>query len=155
MKVERRDILKGLVAGTAGALALGFGTRVHARSNSPAERTFAKKPKYPVEPTTVTRIGDILFVSGIGCYEGERTIENHTTVVMKKLHKILEENGSHINRSLRCTAWIDDIANYGPMNRVYGPLGPNGSRGTRSCMAVPKGNLPGNTMLLVDCIARI
>jgi 2-iminobutanoate/2-iminopropanoate deaminase len=151
MKVKRRDILKQALAGTAGIALIASGCK----TQTGAAAHVASKQSYPVEPVAVTKFGNLLFVSGIGCYEGERTIQNHTKVVMTKLHKILEENGSHINKSLRCTAWIDDINNYGPMNAVYGPLGPNGSRGTRSCMTAPKDSLPGKSLLIVDCIARI
>jgi 2-iminobutanoate/2-iminopropanoate deaminase len=150
MKAGRRDVLKAFVTGAAG---FAFAQKANAKVTHSAAAS--KKPKYPVERTKFTKMGNLVFISGIGCYEGERTIENHTKVVMRDLKKALEEAGSSMSKINRCTAWIDDIENYNAMTKFYSAAMPNGQRGTRSCMAVSKGNLPGNSMVIVDAIARI
>jgi enamine deaminase RidA (YjgF/YER057c/UK114 family) len=154
MKAKRRDVLKAFVAGAAGIAGVAFVNKAHAKAVHSVTEAF-KKSKYPVEPAKFTKMGNLVFVSGIGCYEGERTIENHTKVVMRDLKKALEEAGSSMSKIKRCTAWIDDIENFALMTKLYSAAMPNGQRGTRSCMAVSKGDLPGNSMLIVDAIAYI
>src|SRR3954469_20624879 len=106
----RRDFFKTLVAGGAGIVGMGFADKANAKVTHTIASS--KKPKYPVERTKFTKLGNQVFIFGIGCYEGERTIENHTKVVMRDLKKALEEAGSSMSKIHRCTAWIDDIANF-------------------------------------------
>jgi 2-iminobutanoate/2-iminopropanoate deaminase len=154
MKTNRRTMIKGLVAGAAGVAGLGLVKKAKAKAVYAA----AKKSKYPDEPTKFTKIGNVIFASGFVClpHEGERTLANHVKVSMGKLEAALKEAGSGLDKVYRITAWIDDIANYRPLDVPYRTAFPGGQRrGSRSCMAVPKGNIPGNSMCAFDAIAYI
>jgi 2-iminobutanoate/2-iminopropanoate deaminase len=154
MKTNRRAVIKGLMAGAAGMAIVGSGCKTQAGAAYGA----AKSKSYPDEPTTFTRVGNVIFASGFVCLpnEGPRTLENHVAVAMGKLEAALKEAGSGLDKVYRITAWIDDIANYSPLNGPYGKAFPGGRRtGSRSCMAVPKGSIPGNSMVAFDAIAHV
>jgi 2-iminobutanoate/2-iminopropanoate deaminase len=96
-----------------------------------------------------------LFISGIGCHEGPNTIQNHAEVVMRDLKKAIEAAGSSMDKVLRCVAYIDDIANYEGMNKVYDAAWPKGKMPARTCIAVAKGGIPGTSLCEVDAICYI
>lgn len=157
MKTKRRDVLKAFIAGAAGIVSLGFTKNTNAKVvHSIGESTIKKA--YPEEPVKFTKLGNLVFASGFVClpHEGPRTLENHTKVAMGKLEAALKEAGSGLDKLHRITAWIDDPANYFPLNAPYASAFPEGKRrGNRSCMAVSPGNIPGNSMVAFDAIAHI
>jgi len=160
MKANRRDVLKAFAAGAAGIATMGFARKAKAKTNAKAVHMYAaaKKGKYPDEPVKFTKIGNLIFASGFYCLpsEGPRTLENHVAVSMGKLQAALAEAGSSLDKVYRITAWIDDIKNYNPLGGPYGKAFPSGSRkGSRSCMAVVPGTIPGNSMCCFDAIAHI
>src|SRR3546814_124032 len=157
MKTKRRDMLKVLAVGAVGVAGVGFSTRANGKAVRSAERSASKKTAYPDEPTKFTKIGNLVFASGFFCLpnEGPRTLENHTKVAMGKLEAALKEAGSGLDKVYRITAWIDDIANYRPLGDPYAAAFPGGKRmGSRSCMAVNPGTLPGNSMVAFDAVAH-
>ncbi|SKB31310.1 RidA family protein [Daejeonella lutea] len=157
MKTQRRDILKAFAAGIVGIAGLGFANKVKADAVHITGES-AIKNRYPEEPVKFTKLGNLIFASGFIClpHEGPRTLENHTKVAMGKLEAALKEAGSSLDKLHRVTAWIDDPANYFPLNAPYAAAFPGGRRkGNRSCMAVSPGNIPGNSMVAFDAIARV
>lgn len=157
MKTKRRDVLKAFVAGVAGIAGIGFATKTNAKAIHSTGESIGRKA-YPEEPVKFTKLGNLVFASGFVClpHEGPRTLENHTKVAMGKLEAALKEAGSSLDKLHRVTAWIDDPANYFPLNAPYAAAFPGGRRkGNRSCMAVSPGNIPGNSMVAFDAIARV
>ena len=155
MKAKRRDVLKAFVAGIAGIAGIAFTTETNAKALHSAGES---KKAYPEEPVKFTKLGNLVFASGFVClpHEGPRTLENHTKVAMGKLEAALKEAGSGLDKLHRVTAWIDDPANYFPLNAPYAAAFPGGRRrGNRSCMAVSPGNIPGNSMVAFDAIAHM
>jgi enamine deaminase RidA (YjgF/YER057c/UK114 family) len=156
MKTNRRAILKGLVAGAAGVA--GIAGMAGCSNKTSAASLGSSGGKYPDEPTKFTKLGNLVFASGFVCLpnEGPRTLENHTKVAMGKLEAALKEAGSDLTKVYRITAWIDDIKNYSPLNGPYAAAFPGGRRvGSRSCMAVTQGSIPGNSMVAFDAIAHV
>ncbi len=71
------------------------------------------------------RVGDLVFVSGqlaIKPAEGnnpEGTIEEQTEQVFANLKAILEEAGSSLERLVKTTVYLTDLAEFAGMNEVY------------------------------------
>jgi 2-iminobutanoate/2-iminopropanoate deaminase len=156
MKAKRRDVLKAFVAGAAGVA--GIASMAACSNKTSAASMSSKGGKYPDEPTKFTKLGNLVFASGFVCLpnEGPRTLENHTKVAMGKLEAALKEAGSDLTKVYRITAWIDDIKNYNPLGAPYAAAFPGGKRvGARSCMAVTRGSIPGDSMVAFDAIAHV
>lgn len=157
MKTKRRDVLKALIGGVAGIAGLAYANETSAKTLH-SSAALGKKKTYPEEPVKFTKLGNLVFASGFIClpHEGPRTLENHTKVAMGKLEAALKEAGSGLDKLHRVTAWIDDPANYFPLNAPYAAAFPGGRRkGNRSCMAVSPGNIPGNSMVAFDAVAYV
>ena len=158
MKTNRRDMLKGLVAGAAGVAGISAATNAEAKVAKTHEAfgvvNYQDVPMF----SKFTKYGNLVFVSGQGSLEadgGPRTIQNHTAVVMKKLKAAIEEAGSSMDKVLKCYAYIDDIANYDAMNKVYGKAWKKGKMPARTCIAVAKGGIPGASLFEADAICYI
>jgi len=71
------------------------------------------------------RVGDVLYLSGtIGTLPGTRElppggIEAETRQVMENIKARLERYGSSMDRVIRCTVMLADMAEWGRMNEVY------------------------------------
>ncbi|HEY1062254.1 MAG TPA: Rid family hydrolase [Daejeonella sp.] len=157
MKTNRRNVLKAFIAGIAGITGIAVTNDINAKALHSTGESEAKTA-YPEEPVKFTKLGNLVFASGFIClpHEGPRTLENHTKVAMGKLEAALKEAGSGLDKLHRVTAWIDDPANYFPLNAPYAAAFPGGRRrGNRSCMAVSPGNIPGNSMVAFDAIAYV
>jgi len=118
MKTQRRDMLKGLFTSAAGMAGVGVANKAEA---STLEKEVGEVTMFQELPvfSAFTKIGNLVFISGVGCHEGENTIKNHTTVVMRDLKKAIEAAGSSMEKVLKCYAYIDDVANYAAMNKIY------------------------------------
>ncbi len=71
-----------------------------------------------------TRVGDLLFVSGMPPYYEERTFvpgdfEAQFKQVMKNLTAVLEAGGSSIDRVIKTTVILTKRDQFEPMNRLY------------------------------------
>lgn len=156
MKAKRRDVIKGLIAGAAGLGIAGMefacGTAAKAVNSSSASAFD--------EPVKFIKVGNLIYTAGFSCNPGEakeNTIEAHTAVAMAKVKAALEEAGSNMTKALKAVVFLDDIANYQPMNKAYGAAWTQagGRAPNRSCIAVPKGGIPGGSLLKVEVIAHV
>ena len=98
-----------------------------------------------------TKHKGFVFLSGIGAhFEGD--ITSHTTHVLEELAKKLAEAGSSMDKVLKVSVFLNDIADYDAMNKAYsGHFG--GTPPVRTTVAVAKGGVPGNSLVEIDCIA--
>ncbi|MDA1317103.1 MAG: RidA family protein [bacterium] len=69
--------------------------------------------------------GDLIFCSGqigIDPASGKLVegIENQTKQVLENLKAVLEEAGSSLNKSVKCTVYLSDIKDFATMNEIYG-----------------------------------
>lgn len=104
------------------------------------------------------RYGNVLYLSGqIGTSEGaaklvEGGIIPETRQTMLNIKKILEENGSSMDRVLKCTCMLADIKDWAQMNVEYLKFFPN-YKPARSAFATT--GLALNARVEIECIAYI
>jgi 2-iminobutanoate/2-iminopropanoate deaminase len=71
------------------------------------------------------RVGDLLFVSGqIGNLPGTLTlaeggIQGETRQTLENMKAILEHHGSSMDRVVKCTVYLTDMAEWPAMNEIY------------------------------------
>jgi len=99
-----------------------------------------------------TKFKHLVFIAGKGAhFEGD--IKAHTDHVLKELEKELINAGSSMEKVLKVTVFLNDIADYKAMNEVYqGRFGKKPP--VRTTVAVAKGGVPGNSLVEMDCIAH-
>jgi 2-iminobutanoate/2-iminopropanoate deaminase len=70
------------------------------------------------------RVGPILYLSGVLGIDASGTlvpggIEAETRQAMENIRAVLERHGSSMDRVIKCTAMLADMAEWPAMNRVY------------------------------------
>ena len=104
------------------------------------------------------RAGSLLFVSGqipldpatATMVEGDITVQTHR--VFRNLAGILEAAGSSLDRVVRATVYLSDMADFGAMNDVYGTYftSPAPARST-----IQAARLPRDARVEIDVIAEV
>jgi enamine deaminase RidA (YjgF/YER057c/UK114 family) len=101
-----------------------------------------------------TKYGNLVFIAGKGAHVEPFEIKVHTEIVLKELEKELIKAGSSMEKVLKVSVFLNDIADYNEMNEVYkGRFGKNPP--VRTTAAVAKGGVPGDSLVETDCIAYI
>ncbi|HRI22908.1 MAG TPA: RidA family protein [Panacibacter sp.] len=153
MQTQRRSALKKLLASFAGIA--GIGVAAKAMGNPLVEKEAANIVYDQDVPlfSGNTKLGNLVFIAGKGAhFEGD--IVAHTDHVLKELEKELVLAGSSMEKVLKVTVYLNDIADYKAMNDTY--KGRFGSKPpVRSTIAVAKGGVPGDSLVEMDCIAYI
>ncbi|MBS1520502.1 MAG: RidA family protein [Bacteroidetes bacterium] len=151
---KRRSVLKKMLASIAGLSVLGISKDAVA---APADEkvvnnvtTFQDVPLF----SGSTKLGNLVFVAGKGAHVEPFEIKAHTEIVLKELEKELIKAGSSMEKVLKVSVFLNDIADYQGMNEVYkGRFGKNPP--VRTTVAVAKGGVPGNSLVEMDCMAYI
>lgn len=154
MKTERRTVIKKIV-GSVVAIA-GLGLVAKAQTNPSEEKEAMNVTSFQDVPlySGSTKFGNLVFVSGKGAHVAPFEIKAHTDIVLKELEKELIKAGSSMEKVLKVSVFLNDIADYKEMNEVYkGRFGPNPP--VRTTVAVAKGGVPGDSLVEMDCIAYI
>ena len=104
------------------------------------------------------RAGSLLFVSGqipldpatATMVEGDITVQTHR--VFRNLAGILEAAGSSLDRVVRATVYLSDMADFAAMNDVYGTYftSPAPARST-----IQAARLPRDARVEIDVIAEV
>lgn len=87
-----------------------------------------------------TKVGNVIYLSGqIGNRIGTREvvpggIKAETRQTMENIRTVLEAAGSSLDRIFKCTVFLEDMADYAPMNEVYATFFP-AAPPARSAMA--------------------
>src|SRR5688572_19994936 len=156
MQTQRRSVLKKLFASLVAVT--GIGAAAKAKTNS--EHTDGKEVFNVVTDQEVplfsgaTKFGGLVFIAGKGAHVAPFEIKAHTEIVLKELEKELVKAGSSMEKVLKVTVYLNDIADYKAMNEVYrGRFGKNPP--VRSTIAVAKGGVPGDSLVEMDCIAYV
>jgi enamine deaminase RidA (YjgF/YER057c/UK114 family) len=155
METPRRTALKKLLLSSAGVLGFGGLIARGATTSADGEKVAMNvvKDKASGKPlfSGITKHNGLVFLSGIGAhFEGD--ITSHTLHVLEELKKKLEEAGSSMDKVLKVSVFLNDIADYDAMNKAYsGKFG--GTPPVRTTVAVAKGGVPGNSLVEIDCIA--
>jgi 2-iminobutanoate/2-iminopropanoate deaminase len=104
----------------------------------------------------VVEAGGFLFVSGMLPTDPERKlaitddIKAATELVLTNIKKALESVGSRLDKVVKTTVFLRDMADFNAMNDVYRTFFPE-KPPARSCVAVRE--IPGNFPLEIDVIA--
>ena len=101
------------------------------------------------------RYGNMVFVSGTGAdAESVFEIKADTDFVLKKMEKRLLAAGSSMEKVLKVTVFLSDMADFEGMNEVYrGRFGEKVP--VRSTVAVAKGGIPGTSIIEIECIGYV
>jgi reactive intermediate/imine deaminase len=81
--------------------------------------------------SSAVRVGDLLFLSGqVGVKPGMREVVSggvgvETRQTMENIKAVLAYAGSSLDRVVKCTIFLTDIADYTAMNDVYASFFPN------------------------------
>jgi 2-iminobutanoate/2-iminopropanoate deaminase len=153
MQTQRRSALKKMFASVAGTVGLAF--LASAEKNKPVEKQVFNTELDQEVPlfSGATTFNGMVFIAGKGAhFAGD--IKAHTDHVLKELEKELINAGSSMEKVLKVTVFLNDIADYKAMNEVY--KGRFGSKPpVRTTVAVAKGGVPGDSLVEMDCIAYV
>jgi len=151
--MERRSILKKLLASAAGISIFGFAKAGVVNNDEKEVNNITKHQDVPLFSGS-TKLGNMIFVAGKGAHVEPFEIKAHTEIVLQELEKELKKAGSSMEKVLKVSVFLNDIADYQGMNDVYkGRFGKNPP--VRTTVAVAKGGVPGNSLVEMDCIAYI
>jgi len=154
MKTARRSALKKMFASLLGVT--GVAMVAGAKTNSVEEKVASNVTTFQDVPlfSGSTKLGNMVFVAGKGAHTEPFTIKAHTEIVLQELEKELIKAGSSMEKVLKVSVFLNDIADYKGMNEVYkGRFGKNPP--VRTTVAVAKGGVPGDSLVEMDCIAYI
>ena len=151
MKTQRRSVLKKLAASLAAITGLGLAAKANSQTNYEKE---AGNIVYDQEIPLFsghTKFGGMVFIAGKGAhFQGD--VKAHTDHVLKELEAELIKAGSSMEKVLKVTVFLNDIADYKAMNEVFrGRFGKKPP--VRTTVAVAKGGVPGDSLVEMDCIA--
>ncbi|HEY4288491.1 MAG TPA: RidA family protein [Puia sp.] len=164
MEKQRRNVLKRILLSVTGAA--GFGLMAKAggvaapapKEGQPVAAPAEKEVFNVVEDQQVpmfsgaTKFNGLIYIAGKGAHVEPFEIKAHTEIVLKELEKELIAAGSSMEKVLKVSVFLNDIADYAGMNEVY--KGRFGSKPpVRTTVAVAKGGVPGNSLVEMDCIA--
>lgn len=153
MKAERRSIFKKMLGSLIAITGINY--VANASTNSVKKEVFNVVTDDQEIPlfSGATKLNNMVFIAGKGAhFAGD--IKAHTDHVLKELEKELIHAGSSMEKVLKVTVYLNDIADYKAMNEVYkGRFGKKPP--VRSTIAVAKGGVPGDSLVEMDCIAYI
>ena len=154
MKTQRRIALKRMFASLLGVT--GIAVAAGAKTEPTVEKVVANVTDYQNVPlfSGSTKFGNLVFIAGKGAHVAPFDIKNHTEIVLQELEKELIKAGSSMEKVLKVSVFLNDIADYKGMNEVYkGRFGKNPP--VRTTVAVAKGGVPGDSLVEMDCIAYV
>jgi enamine deaminase RidA (YjgF/YER057c/UK114 family) len=154
MKTERRSAIKKLF--TSAAALLGVGYVASAKGMGSSEKEVGEVSNFQDVPifSGHTIYNNMVYISGKGAQVAPLEIKAHTEIVLQDMEQELIKAGSSMEKVLKVSVFLDDIANFKGMNEVY--AGRFGKRPpVRTTVAVAKGGLPGVALVEMDCIAYI
>ena len=154
MKTQRRSVLKRLFASFVGITGIGIGAKA---SNDNDDEQDANSVVYDDEISLFSghvKHKGLVYIAGKGAHTEPFEIKAHTEIVLKELEKELIKAGSSMEKVLKVNVYLNDIADYKAMNKVFrGRFGKKPP--VRTTVAVAKGGVPGNSLVEMDCIARL
>lgn len=107
--------------------------------------------------SSAVRVDNLLFLSGmLGNMPGtsnlaEGGIQPETRQTLENIKRVVEQFGSSMDRVVKCTVFLADIAEWGAMNEVYKTYFPN--KPARSALGAS--GLALNARVEIECIAVV
>jgi 2-iminobutanoate/2-iminopropanoate deaminase len=163
-KPDRRRFLNRTIPATAVAAAAGaispvaFAAPPQEKSRKKVIYKAGEKPNPTAILSSGIQFGQLLFVSGQGAHDPEthKVVEgpfpNQVRRCLENVKTVVEAAGSSLDRVLKCTVFLTDIANFQAMNEVYHSFFPK-EPPARSTMAVK--DLPGDSPVEIECYAYV
>ncbi len=122
------------------------------------EKIHTNKAPEAIGPySQAVKVGNLVFTSGQiainpASSEVEATdIKGQTEQVCKNLSAVLEAAGTSIEKAIKTTCFLSDMADFAAFNEVYGKYFT--SKPARSCVAAKQ--LPKNVLVEVEVIAEL
>lgn len=78
-------------------------------------------------------------------------VRAQTERVLENLSAVLAASGTSLSRVIKCTVFLQDMADFAAMNEVYARFFPEGQAPARSTVAVA--GLPRGAKVEIDCVA--
>ena len=160
-KSPRRSFLKGSLAGAATVSAATLPLPASAAPGR-KEKRIVTRPGQPLTPDSLfspaTQLGSLLFLSGAGAQDPQThkvvpgPIGNQVKQCLDNLKTVLEVAGSSMDKVLKCTVFLTDIADFAAMNAAYHSYFP-ANPPARTTVAVK--DLPGASPVEIECIAYV
>jgi 2-iminobutanoate/2-iminopropanoate deaminase len=163
-KPDRRKFLnRGFkAAGVAAAVsALGLPAPSKAAKVKAAKKAIYKageKPSPDAIFSPAIQYGNLLFVSGTGPQDpvthkmADGPLQNQVRQCLENIKAVVEAAGSSMERVLKCTVFLTDMAKWGEMNAVYHQFFPTDPP-ARSTIGVK--DLPLGFPVEIECIAYV
>lgn len=112
----------------------------------------------PLPFSDAVRVGNLLFVSGqLGVDENLRLVPGgiraETKAALDHVRRIVEANGSSMDRMVKCTCMLADMAEWPQMNEVYVTYFPQDRLPARSAFGA--GDLALGGRVEIECIAAV
>lgn len=103
------------------------------------------------------RVGDLLFTAGQICLRPDGTLAGgdvraQTRQVLENLRAVLEAGGSGLEHVVKCTCFLADMNEYGPMNEVYAEFF---AQDPPARSAVQVARLPKDVKVEIEAVALI
>ncbi len=122
------------------------------------EKVYTNKAPEAIGPySQAVKVGNLVFTSGqiainpaTANVEAE-DIKSQTHQVCKNLSEVLKAAGTSIEKAVKTTCFLSDMADFGDFNEVYGKYFT--SKPARSCVAAK--SLPKNVLVEVEVIAEL
>jgi 2-iminobutanoate/2-iminopropanoate deaminase len=95
------------------------------------------------------RYGGLLFLAGKTGGSGERGVQPETRRALESIRDALERFGSSMDRVVKCTVFLVDMAEWGAMNEVYAEFFPE-NKPARTAVGI---SLGGDSRVEIECIA--
>ena len=162
-KSPRRSFLKGSLASaaTVGAAALALPASA-APAKPGTQKKVLTRPGEPLTPAAVLspgiQLGNLLFLSGTGAQDHRINkvvpgpIGNQVKQCLENLKTVVEAAGSSMDKVVKCTVFLTDIADFQAMNEVYHSYFPTNPP-ARTTIAAK--DLPGQSPVEIECIAYV
>ena len=95
------------------------------------------------------RYGGLIFLAGKTGGPGESGVQPETRRTLESIQDALERFGSSMDRVVKCTVFLVDMAEWSAMNEVYAEFFPE-NKPARTAVGI---SLGGDTRVEIECIA--
>ncbi len=163
LQSPRRSFLQGTLARAAAVAPFALAVPVSAApGRSAAQKKIITRPGQPLTAESLfspaTQLGNLLFLSGTGAQDPQThkvvagPIGNQVKQCLENLKTVLEAAGSSVDKVLKCTVFLTDIADFAAMNEVYHAYFATNPP-ARTTIAAK--DLPGGSPVEIECIAYV
>jgi 2-iminobutanoate/2-iminopropanoate deaminase len=147
-------VRRPLFAFSTAVLLLGAASAAQAQTT---REILPEPPRPGANLSPVVKVGDILYLSGqLGFAPGQGLVPGgigpETKQTMENIKRVLESVGSSMDRVVKCTVYLTDIADFQAMNVEYRAFFPS-EPPARTTVAVS--GLVSNARIEVTCLALV